>query len=146
MGEQLEVPLSLDCLFLPRGPWWWEQWRLVVGGGWCTWTACLWGMHHIQHTHSIPSTATSTTPPPPIRMSELELLTAVTGPAQGGDRGGRCCCCCRGMVHLFGSCENVWPPKFDAAAGTGEAHQVWDHFMIRKPLDSLQTKRKNWAK
>ncbi len=23
MGEQLEVPLSLDCLFLPQGPWQW---------------------------------------------------------------------------------------------------------------------------
>ncbi len=78
-------------------------------GGW--WLRWWWGeagalaqcvhWEHSAHTH-IPPIATSTTPPPPIRMSELKLLTAVTGPVQGGDGGGWCCCC-RGVVHLFGS-------------------------------------------
>lgn len=38
---------------------------------------------------TLPSPATAIlNPPPPIRVSELSLLTAVTGPAQG-DNGGR---------------------------------------------------------
>lgn len=84
-----------------------------VGGWWHTWTVCLWGKasystHTHPHTRTLPSTATSTTPPSPIRVSELKLLTAVTGPAQAGDGGGEegeggGRCCCVGVLHLFGS-------------------------------------------
>lgn len=88
MREQLEVPLSLVCMFLPRGPrrgssgsrWWWGR------------VAHLDSMSTGNASHSaltLPSPATAIlNPPPPIRVSELSLLTAVTGPAQG-DNGGR---------------------------------------------------------
>lgn len=58
VGEQLEVPLSLACLFLPRGS------RAVVavavggdggseGGGGGTWTVCPGGTYPIQHTDTL---------------------------------------------------------------------------------------------
>lgn len=66
MGEQLEVPLSLAFLFLPRGP------RAVVavavggdggseGGMGGIWTVCPGGTYPIQHT----DTLTLFLPPPP---------------------------------------------------------------------------------
>lgn len=92
MGEQLEVPLSLACLFLPRAP------RAVVavavggdggsegwGGGGVALGQCVRGEHipFSTQTHSHSSTATSTTPPAHIRVSELKLLTAADRPSAG---------------------------------------------------------------
>lgn len=93
MGEQLEVPLSLACLFLPRGS------RAVVAvavggdggseGGGGTLGQCVRGEHipFSTQTHSHSSTATSTTPPAHIRVSELKLLTAADRPSAGRRRG-----------------------------------------------------------
>lgn len=74
---------------------------------------------------TLPSAATAilNLPPPPIRVSELRLLTAVTGPAQG-DNGGRV------VLPLCWGVTSVWilgiaacPLEFDAT-GMGKANRL----------------------
>lgn len=78
---------------------------------------------HSAHTRS-PYTTTSSTPPLPIRGSELKLLTAVTGPVL------------LLLLLLWGGTSvwilavAVWSQGFDAA-WIDQAYHIWDYFMIR---------------